>query len=225
MRKLSIALLLLATPVLGQEAPPLEPETVHSTALRLTLDFETINSFGGWFPAGSRPLDYEMGPTTTEGMIRPTGFRIQARPDASREGFGTLMRWAAGVPWRGKRLQLSARMKGENVDRLQLWLRADSSAPAVVAFYNMDDRPVRGTSDWRRYTVVLDIPEEAQRLAFGFFVLGGRGTGWAEDFHVEEVGREVPVSRMPSPSFQQAPSLQRAPSLERAPRPFDWERW
>ncbi len=213
MKKLSLALLLLATPVLGQEAPPLETETVHSNALRLTLDFETINSSAGWFPAGSHPTDYEMGAAATAGMTHTTGFRIQSKPGANRNGFGTLMRWAPGAPWRGKRLQLSARMKGENVDRLQLWLRADNSARTPIAFYNMDDRPVRGNSEWQRYTVVLDIPEGAERLAFGFFVLGGRGTGWAEDFHVEEVGREVPVSRMPSQS------------LQRAPRSFDWDRW
>ena len=71
-----------------------------------------------------------------------------------------------------------------------------------------NDWPVRGSSEWQRYTEVLDIPEEAERLAFGFFVAGGRGVGWAEDFHVEEVGRDVPVSRMPV-----------------RPAPIDWDRW
>lgn len=196
-----------AVPALGQDSPPLEPETVISEALRLTLDVETINSWAGWLRAGSRPQNYEMDTATTEGMIRPQGFRIQAKPDAERNYFGTLMRYAPAAPWRAKRVQLSARMKGENVDRLQLWLRADATRRGpVVAFYNMDDRPVRGSSEWRRYTAVLDIPEEAEFLAFGFFV-AGRGVGWAEDFHVEEVGREVPVSRMPRRE------------------PVEWDRW
>jgi hypothetical protein len=204
-----LALLLLsAAPVLAQDAPASNPalavETVHSDALRLSLDVETINSKLGWFVAGSRREDYELETGTTPGLTRTLGFLLKARPGASPHGFGTAMRYAPAEAWRGKRVQLSARMKSQDALRLQLWLRVDGGAsrvsgvaPPMLAFYNMDDRPVRGTSDWKRYQVVLDVPDGARELAFGFFLTQGRGQAWAEDFHVEEVGHEVPVSIQP----------------------------
>lgn len=198
MRAITAFTLLL---VLAMPASAQEPRNIQ----RLTLDPETVNASTAWFPAGSRPADYEMGAAVTEGMTRPAGFRIQAKPDAAGNGFGTLMRWSPGAPWRGKRVQLSARMKSEDVVTLQLWLRVDGSKAPSLAFYNMGDRPVVGTSDWQRYAVVLDVPEGAQRLALGFFVSGGQGVAWAEDFRVEEVGREVPVSVMRSQRITQPP--------------------
>ena len=202
MKKAALALLLLSlAPVLAQQAPQLEVETVRSDAQRLALDVETINSEVGWFPAGSRPQDYSFGVGTTQGMTRPLAFRIQAKSGASRGGndFGTLMRYAPVTAWRGKRLRLSARMKSENAAWLCLWLRVDPAdrGSRPLAFYNMADRPVRGSTDWKRYEAVMDVPDGAAGLAFGFFLAQGRGLGWAEDFHVEEVGREVPVTVMP----------------------------
>ena len=129
-------------------------------ALRLALDVETINSEAGWFPAGSRPQDYEYSVGTTEGLTRKLGFRIKAKPGARSGGndFGTLMRLASAEGWQGKRVQLSARMKSEDAGKLQLWLRVDSANrnQPVLAFYNMVDRAVRGTSGWKRRSSSAD---------------------------------------------------------------------
>ena len=55
---------------------------------------------------------------------------------------------------------------------------------------NMADRPVRGTMDWQRYEVVLDVPAEAQAIAFGI-LLPGEGEAWMSDLDLETVGSET----------------------------------
>jgi hypothetical protein len=56
---------------------------------------------------------------------------------------------------------------------------------------NMDSRPITNTADWRRYEIVLDVPQSATSIAFGFF-LWGSGTVWADDFKLERVDASVP---------------------------------
>jgi hypothetical protein len=58
--------------------------------------------------------------------------------------------------------------------------------PKVLAFDNMRGRSVRGTEDWRKVRVVLDVPEEADRIYYGF-LLSGKGAVRADQFELEEV--------------------------------------
>lgn len=73
-------------------------------------------------------------------------------------------------------------------------MRVDGPAPGrSLAFDNMQARPVKGTTDWLRYDVVLDVAAEATAIAFGV-LLRGRGEGWVADVRFEEVGPEVPTT-------------------------------
>jgi hypothetical protein len=56
---------------------------------------------------------------------------------------------------------------------------------------------VKGTTDWTRYEVVLDVPEAALRLAFGP-VLTGTGQVWADDFALDVVDPKQ-VKSTPAP--------------------------
>ena len=66
-----------------------------------------------------------------------------------------------------------------------LWLRVDGPN-SMLAFDNMSSRPVKGTTGWSRYEVVLDVPEAALRLAFGPVLLG-TGQVWADDLTLDVV--------------------------------------
>ncbi|MDQ3927669.1 MAG: hypothetical protein M3328_00835, partial [Chloroflexota bacterium] len=78
-----------------------------------------------------------------------------------------------------------------------LWSHAMVVRPAqdqrTLAIDNMGDRPVRGTTDWQKYELVLDIPGQASHLDVGA-IITGNGTAWVDDFTIEEVGREVPTT-------------------------------
>ncbi|MBU6299670.1 MAG: hypothetical protein KJS68_15640 [Alphaproteobacteria bacterium] len=151
----------------------------------------------GWIIAGSTPQQYVFG---TEKCANGKCAFIKAKTDTP-SGFGTLMQEIAADNYLGKRLRLSAMLKTANASRAQLWMRMDGTDGKILGFYNMDDRPVTGTTDWKRYNLVLDVPEGTQDIAFGMF-LNGKGEVWAEDFKLESVSKDVPVS---STQFRNAP--------------------
>jgi len=105
--------------------------------------------------------------------------------------FGTLTQAIAADAFRGKRVRLSGWLRTRDSDFAGLWLRVDPQ----LAFDNMSDRGVKGTTDWSRFEVVLNVPQEATKLAFGALLAGG-GTLWVDDLSLEAVGPDVPVTRV-----------------------------
>ncbi|MDQ3588492.1 MAG: hypothetical protein M3375_09120 [Actinomycetota bacterium] len=111
------------------------------------------------------------------------------------DGFGTVMQTFSAEHFLERRVRFSGALKCKDVeDRVGLWMRVDGPpAPEgrrMLAFDNMAGRPVDGTTDWKRYEVVLDIPAEAWAIALGVLLVG-QGQAWMSDFNVETVGPEV----------------------------------
>ena len=145
----------------------------------------------GWRIAGSRPADFEFGIDTHVVHAGSTGSGYIRRVGGSSPGFGTLMQLFNAGNYRDTRVRLSAYLKTERAQRGQMWLRIDGPGDQVLGFDNMDARPITNTADWRRYEIVLDVPQSATSIAFGFF-LSGSGTVWADDFKLERVDTSVP---------------------------------
>ena len=149
----------------------------------------------GWVKAGSHPAEYDMGVDRT---IRREGRAIAFIKGTATEfhGFGTIMQTAAPGEYRGKRLRFSADVKSEKVQSgwAGLWLRIDGTrAGELLGFDNMQQRPLKGNTDWTRVEIVLDVPEDAAALAFGL-LLNGDGQVWIDDLRFDVVGPSVPVS-------------------------------
>lgn len=71
--------------------------------------------------------------------------------------------------YRGKRMQLSAWFKPRNVTGARysgLWMRIDGPG-TVLSFDDMASRVVSGNSDWRRVSIVLDVPADAIGISLG----------------------------------------------------------
>jgi hypothetical protein len=68
-------------------------------------------------------------------------------------------------------------------------MRVDKQSTAV-AFDNMQDRPITGTTDWQDYAVVLNVSQDATGIFFGV-LLTGPGTVWLNGVKVEVVGSDV----------------------------------
>lgn len=162
----------------------------------------------GWFVAGSMPAEYEFA---VDREIAVAGSAASAVIEARGrvDGFGTLMQTIAADDYRGARIRLSVYLRTEDAGRAQAWLRVDAHDGRVLAFDNMAARAVTGTSDWRRHTLVLDVPIDAERLAFGF-LLSERGKVWADSFVLERVGPDVPVTSA-------------SPPLPRVPQNLDFD--
>lgn len=69
----------------------------------------------------------------------------------------------------------------------------------TLAHDDMGDRPAKDTTEWKMYSVVLDVPPEAKRIFIGAW-LGGKGAAWVDDFKIEVVDKSVAVTNMLQPS-------------------------
>ncbi|AWC27194.1 helix-turn-helix transcriptional regulator [Bacillus cytotoxicus] len=148
----------------------------------------------GWVLSGSHPTEYEMGldyKTVHQGKVSAY---IQAKEGVTHGGFTTLMQMFKADQYKGKRLRLTAFIKSENVkDWAGLWMRVDGKDTEPLAMDNMQNRPIRHTTSWQPYSVVLDVKEEAIGIAFGI-LLSGEGCIWADSFRLDEVDEKVPAT-------------------------------
>jgi hypothetical protein len=155
----------------------------------------------GWFLAGTKAPLYVTGvdeSTMYSGM--PSAYLRSKESHVPPEGFGTLMQQFSAKDYLGKRVRFGAFVKSENLERMAgLWMRVDGANPKIpLAFDNMHDRPIQGTSGWKEYEVVLDVPPTATGIAFGILLDGG-GAAWISAAMFTEVGANVPTTAMPIP--------------------------
>jgi hypothetical protein len=65
-----------------------------------------------------------------------------------------------------------------------LWWRVDGPGGKVLAFNNMQQLKIAGTTDWTEYSFELPVASEAVKINFGMLLSGG-GTAWFDDLKVE----------------------------------------
>ena len=106
--------------------------------------------------------------------------------------------------YKGSKVRLSGLVKSEEVtDWAGLWMRDDKRSE-VLAFDNMQNRGIRGTTGWQRYYVVLDVPKDATQIAFGI-LLSGPGLVWLNDPKPEIVNADEAPTNMPEQILPESP--------------------
>jgi hypothetical protein len=105
------------------------------------------------------------------------------------DGFASLAQSIAADEYLGKRVRLSGWLKTENAADAGLWMRLDGDG-RLLGFDNMMPRAVKGTTGWKQYEVVLDVPKETINILFGT-LLSGTGQVWVDDMKLEVVGNDV----------------------------------
>ena len=151
----------------------------------------------GWILAGTAPQDYQVSvlPEKREGnnvVLLESG----ANPDPSK--FGTLSQYCSADQYLGKRVRMTGYLKSENVKNWAgMWFRVDDSKQKdlSLSFDNMSDRPIKNTTDWKKYEIVLDVPQQAGAMAFGV-LLEGSGKVWISGISFEVVDQSVPTTNM-----------------------------
>lgn len=116
--------------------------------------------------------------------------------DTVEKGYGGTKKILSATPYIGKRIRMSGYLRsGDVMQFVGFWLRIDGGEPPEpMVFDNMNDRGVSGTTDWKKYEIVLDVPDGATNLIYGA-VLRGAGRIWYSGIKFEVVGNEVPVTR------------------------------
>lgn len=140
----------------------------------------------GWFLAGNHPENYKTG--RNEGVAF-----IASKQGGTGEGFGTLMQSVRADEYVGRRVRFRATVRSEDVAGWAgLWMRVDQG-PKMVAFDNMQTRPIKGTTGWTTYQVVLDVPPTATNISFGALVASNGGI-WLREAAFGPVGLDVPAT-------------------------------
>ena len=146
----------------------------------------------GWFKAGSVPGSYKTGLDSITFKNGKKSVFIESLEN-NIEGFGTLMQTCKAKNYLGTRIKMTGYIKSENVtDWAGMWLRVDSKTDhESLSFDNMQDRAIKGTSDWTKCEIILDVPEESGTLNFGV-LMAGTGKVWFDNISFEILDNATP---------------------------------
>ena len=180
----------------------------------ITLLFVSLIGFGfiitkdnipkGWFKAGSSPNSYEIGTEQNAGQKGENIVYIKSI-EKDIKGFGTLMQSFSADKYLNKRVRFSGYIKSNNVTgSAALWMRIDGKGSPVktLEFDNMGNHPIKGTTDWKKYSIVLDVPGPSNMINFGI-LLAGTGEVLVDNLKFEEVNKNVPTTDMMSKEQRQ----------------------
>lgn len=141
-----------------------------------------------WFKNGLQPAVEQCGGGTDTALGVPN---LTLKCDAAVGGFVGVMQRLDAEQYKNQRVRFSALVKTDGVDDWGgLWMRVDEAEKKGVAFDNMQNRPLKGTTEWAPYSVVLDVSASAQGVFFGT-LMAGKGQLWVSDWRLEVVGTDV----------------------------------
>lgn len=148
-----------------------------------------------WIVTGSAPDKYKAG---IDHKVFNTGTGSasirSAEEEYTPEDFATIMQQFSAVSYLGKRMRFSAFVKAQDVEGWAgLWMRLDGTFNVTLKLDNMQNRPIKGTSEWNLYSCVLDVPMEAEIINIGM-LLSGKGHIWMDNASFQEVDENVPVT-------------------------------
>jgi C-terminal processing protease CtpA/Prc len=184
MRHLLLATLLCVTAIAPGQAQTASP----GRELEPTLTFETTHT-------GSMPSGWTGGPPSTvfvDGETVHSGrwaARLERAPGLGGQPFSTLTR-SIPMDFAGTTIEWRGFLRSENVsDFMGLWMRQDGDAPNL-AFATMQPQQIRGTNDWKEYSIQFRLHPDARQLFLGV-LLGGTGKVWADDLRLLVDGKPV----------------------------------
>lgn len=149
----------------------------------------------GWFKAGSKPELYEVGKTRE---YRNGIAYIKSIVD-SVPGFGTLMQWITANYYKDTRLKLTAKIKTQDViSWCGLWMRVDDVSGNTLAFDNMWEKPIKGSNDWKEYSIILNTTDSSYTISFGV-LLQSTGQVWFDDMKFEIIDQSGAVIKKDLP--------------------------
>jgi hypothetical protein len=149
----------------------------------------------GWHTGGNNKSEYEMGIDKSVFQHGMSSAFLKSK-DPKVNDFGTVMQYISAENYLGKRLKLSGYIKCDEVEGWSgMWMRIDGNEGQQLGFDNMQDRPIKGTTNWEKYEIVLDVPANSKGIAYGF-LLSGKGKVWFDNMKMEEVDKSVSVTNL-----------------------------
>jgi len=154
-----------------------------------------------WMVAGESPTRYEAGKDADGNQTGSKGAIYLRHANGGADSWATVMQQFNAEHYRGKRVRFQADVMTLKLTRWAgLWMRVDSHG-RPSAFYNSQDKPLSGTTQWVTHSVVLDVDNDADTISIGL-IGGGSGTSEMRNLRVEVVGKDVPVDHFPNAAPQ-----------------------
>jgi Glyoxalase superfamily protein len=166
-----------------------------------------------WIIDGERQELYRAGIVKKDGAPAAlVSYRRTADDPEFKEGLGgyiSILQIVSAEAHRGKRLELAADLACQDVFGAgTLWIRIEDAARKVLAFDNNEQRRggvVRDTKGWERRNIVVDVPEDADTLFFGFY-LRGSGSLWVRNYSFAAVTDTIsPTAKLNRADIAPAP--------------------
>jgi hypothetical protein len=158
-----------------------------------------------WQVTGKDAKKYTAGVDQADGV---KGAKFLTNAGGDDKGWAALAQGISPQNYAGQRVRFRARVRTQDIGNWAgLWMRVDSQSRHSASFYNSQDKPIKGTTDWQERSVVLDVPQDATAIVFG--VIGaGKGTVWIDQLALDTVSQDVPVDSMqPKAPLPTAPAL------------------
>lgn len=179
----------------GNAALAQSAQTSNYSNLNLNFDVKSPqhNLPQGWVILGDKS---EVGLDATNVYNGSYSLRIHSKSTSPQEfHFGGIMRtFPVSDVAKGKVIRLTGYIKTQDVQGgfAALWVRVEGSGKYnVLAFGNMWNQDVHGTTGWTRYQITLPVYDSvnaknmsAEDIVFGVFSTG-TGTAWFDDLSIQ----------------------------------------
>lgn len=145
----------------------------------------------GWRASGTAPDKYDIGVFKQFGHEgKACGVIRSNKKEYFGDEYASLIQTISSQRYLGKKIRMTGFMKSRTVTAWAgFYLRVDKEGTKEpLTFDNMHDRPITGNSDWKQYSIDLDVPLNASKITFGA-LLHGPGMIWFDDVSFEELGK------------------------------------
>jgi hypothetical protein len=147
---------------------------------------KTVHNLKAWSTWGheghedGRDHGYVLSEDTPSTAAGKKYAKLQSLLPEQKGSFVSILQDVSPKLYLGKKVCFSASIKTDKViGSAELWL-LDQNGDRVLSFDDMADRAPSGTTDWRDYSIVLDVPNDSKKIRFGFMLNGG-GTAWMKN--------------------------------------------
>lgn len=177
-----------STPPTAAAPEPVPPPAAGTRVALVNAGFESTvpgprGDPEGWFSfQHAGPLSYKYTADTAQKKSGERSLRID---NIGPEIYGAVAQVVDARAWNGKTARMSAWVKTvDAIDNGAVLTLLATQRGATMAQNFMLETPIKGTIDWKRYTITLPVPPAVDRIEVGL-MLRGKGTVWLDDVELE----------------------------------------
>jgi len=151
---------------------------LHSIILSSVLALSVNSAYCGDLPEGwtgfqENEGSFEFGVDTSTFHSEPDSYYVESKKVEGSES-GVLSRIVHFKEFSGKKFRVTAFLKTEDVQG-SAYLFADTNRG--------NHSMIRGTNDWTKLEVVLELPKDLTRIRYGLSLIG-QGKAWIDDIEL-----------------------------------------